>query len=118
MPQRLSESPSAAPWLEQFVRSDEPTAKALLDEVMLVSRDEYNASMFELLDRVFENQVDAKPLALYAERAIKKVFGNIPSFFPNSRRGRAVGPGVPPIVVDTRDQEVGSEGPIAQLITD
>src|SRR4051812_7330009 len=118
MPLRLSDSTSAATWLEQFDNADQPTAKMLLDEVMLVGRDEFDTSMFALLDSVFEKQGNPKPLALYAERPIKMVFGKIPSFFPNSRRGRAVGRGVPPIVVDPRDQEVGSEGLIAQLITD
>src|SRR5208337_3578272 len=59
-----------------------------------------------------------RKIALYAERRIKKVFGIIPTFFPGSRHGRAKGPGVQPVQADPRDQEVGSEGVVAQLITD
>ena len=115
----LSETPIGLAWIKRFPGNDRETAAALIDEVLLVSRDDLANGLRELLDKLTRQSALAKQkIALYAERPIKKVFGTVPAFFPNSRHGRATGTGVPPVVADRRDQEVGSEGVIAQFITD
>jgi hypothetical protein len=115
----LSEIPIGISWLRQFHDAEYEIAADLIDQVLLVNRDDFVNGLRELLDELAERHGDpTRKLGLYAERPVKKVFGNIPAFFPNSRHGRATGTGVPPIVVDPRDQEVGSEGVVAQFITD
>ncbi len=115
----LSETSVAQAWLEKFDDIDRESAIDLLNEVLLVSRYDFVIGLHSLLDEVLGIQSgSARKVALYAERPIKKVFGNVPSFFPKARRGRAEGTGMPPIVVDPRDQEVGSEGVVANIITD
>ncbi|MBB4637516.1 hypothetical protein [Longimicrobium terrae] len=112
----LSETPEATRWLERFSDVDRPTAIALIDEILLVSRDDFSNGLDALLDAAVAEA--GGPVALFGERPIKKVYGKIPAFFRNSRRGRAEGAGGQPIIVDPRDQEVGSEGIVANLITD
>jgi len=115
----LSETSSAIAWLNRFDVVHRESAVDLIDEVLLVTRDDFFHGLRSLVDDVVGMRSDpARKVALYAERPIKKVFGKVPSFFPNSRHGRATGPGVAPIVVDPRDQEVGSEGVVVQFITD
>ncbi len=116
--QSLSEAEAVQKWLANFGDADQPAALDLINEVMLVSRDDFADGLKSLLDSISGTPNCGINIALYAERPIKKVFGRIPSFFPQSRRGRAEGNGIPPIVVDPRDQEVGSEGVVANLITD
>lgn len=115
----LSETPAGTEWLRQFSKVERETAAELVDEVLLVSRNDFVDGLWKSLDQLEGERANpARKMALYAERPIKTSFGRIPAFFPNSRHGRAMGAGVPPIVVDPRDQEVGSEGVVAQLITD
>jgi hypothetical protein len=111
---KLSETPAALAWIERFPEADRQLAIDLIDEVLLVSNDDFLAGLRQLVDQLAG---PSTKLALYAERPIKKVFGRIPSFFPNSRTGRAEGPGVAPVQVDARDQKVGSEGLVANFIT-
>lgn len=112
----LSSTPQGKKWLNRFDPDDRKTATALIDEILLVSRDDFSSGITHQLDSIVAS-ADG-PLALFAERPIKKVFGRIPAFFPKSRHGRAEGPGVAPIQVDPRNQEVGSEGILSQLITE
>lgn len=112
----LSASPQVSHWLKRFGPDERSIATALVDEILLVSRDDLSSALHSQLDRVLANACG--PVALFAERPIKSVFGRIPAFFPSSRKGRAEGPGVAPIIVNPRDQEVGSEGILGQLITD
>ena len=112
----LSESPKARSWLDRFDAGERQTATYLIDEILLVSGDDFSSALNSQLDTVLESAQGS--VALFAERPVKSVFGRIPSFFPGSRSGRAVGPGVAPIIVDPRKQEVGSEGIIGQLVTD
>lgn len=114
----LPEADAVQKWLANFEDVDRPAASDLISEVMLVSRDDFADGLKSLLDSISGTPNSNSKIALYAERPIKKVFGRIPSFFPKSRRGRAEGNGIPPIVVDPRDQEIGSEGVVANLITD
>jgi hypothetical protein len=115
----LSETSTGASWLGRFGASEIEIAAELIDQVLLVSRNDFVAGLRELLDELAGQPGDHKQqMALYAERPVKTVFDAIPAYFPNSRHGRAAGAGVPPIIVDPRDQEVGSEGIVAQFITD
>jgi hypothetical protein len=113
---RLSDSPKARSWLQRFDAGERQTATSLIDEILVVSGYDFVSALNSQLDTILETVPG--PVALFAERPVKSVYGRIPSFFPNSRRGRAEGPGVAPIVVDPRMQEVGSEGIVGQLITD
>jgi hypothetical protein len=112
----LSSSAQASGWLERFDIKERNTATELINEILLVSRDDFSSALNSQLDGIVESA--SGPLALFAERPVKSVFGRVPAFFPKSRHGRAEGPGVAPIVVDPRKQEVGSEGILGQLITD
>lgn len=112
----LSQSQLASAWLQQFSGSERDVASRLIDEIMLVSRDELHRGLMTLLDEVMAGRDDKnRPLALFAEREVSKTGDEIHAFFPGSGTGRATGPGVPPIPAG--DQEVGSEGAIANLIT-
>jgi hypothetical protein len=115
----LSQTSIGIQFLARFTDSERETAAELIDEILLVSRDDFANGLRELLDEFSSRCGDpTRKMALYAERPVKKVFGTIPAFFPNSRYGRATGPGAPPIIANPRDQEVGSEGVIAQFVTD
>jgi len=115
----LSKTPLAIQWLAQFNEADRELAAHLVDEVLLVGRDEFATAVFKLLDEAsLQPSKRQRKLAIYAERRVKSVFGTTPAYFRNSRKGRAEGTGVQPVVADARDQEVGSEGVVAQLITD
>ncbi|NKL59591.1 phosphoribosyltransferase-like protein [Rhizobium leguminosarum] len=114
----LSKSASSQAWLAKFRADDAPMAARLADSILIVGRDEFASALYDEIDRLYQEQgPDAPPLALYAERPLNKIYGKIPAYFPNSRKGRAEGPGVPPVKVDARDQEVGSEALVANMIT-
>ncbi len=105
-------------------------AAQLADAVMLVSHDALYRGLRLLLDEICTSREDGiqdRPIALFAERAIETretedgEYGSLRyevlPFFPGTDSGRATGAGMPPIVVDPGDQEVGSEGAIANFIT-
>src|SRR5687768_11063137 len=119
MLERLSETDDAIKWLRQFAVPDQSTMLALLDAIVLVSRDEF----FERLrQRVLSAAAGVDGIVgLYAEREIRKRHG-----VPNRLFGekfirkvrRAVGPGPKPVQPSrTLNPEVGSEALVAYLIT-
>lgn len=121
---RLSESQVASDWLSQLADEELLTARVLADAILLVGRDELFRGLRHLLDELLLGRADpSSPLALYAERAVEVDLGEeedrtryeIEPFFPSTESGRATGAGVPPLTV--QDQEVGSEGAIANFIT-
>ncbi|MBC3941866.1 hypothetical protein [Sphingomonas albertensis] len=113
---KLSGSAFASAWLDKFDEVERVTATLLIDEIMLVRRDELHRGLVGLLDTVAAGRSDhARPLALFAERAVVKTGEEIDPFFPGGDRGRATGAGVPAIAPD--DPQVGSEGTVANLIT-
>ena len=116
----LSSTALGAGWLANLAEDAErATAGALIDEVLLVSRNSLVRELRGLVQTILADREDPeRPIALFAERAVRKHKGEVLPFFPDAGRGRATGLGVPPIVVDPADQEVGSEGLIANLITD
>lgn len=115
----LSQIPRMADWLSQFAKADQDAAVSLVDEILIVDGDAFQQGIRTLIDRVAAERPSVeRKIALYAERPTRLVFGRTPAFFRNSRHGRAIGTGVQPVQADPRDQEVGSEGIVAQLITD
>lgn len=116
----LSSSEIGIDWLKNFATDAERTiASTLIDEILLVSRNSLMRELRGLIQTVLDGRDDLqRPIALFAERAVRKQNGDVLPFFINAGRGRATGVGVPPIEVDPADQEVGSEGLIANLITD
>lgn len=126
----LSQTDFSREWLAQFSEAERLDAALLADAVMLVSYDALYRGLRLLLDEITMNR-DAgnkdRPIALFAERAVdirdtldgvtgSRCYEVLP-FFPGTNEGRATGAGMPPIVVDPDDQEVGSEGAIANFIT-
>lgn len=117
-PAILAEETTLA-WLSQFSVEDQKRAARLVGSFLLVSHDEFHDNLRALLT----NRAMAKPgpVALYAERELPKRFGVPHRLFkePNRKVRRAEGIGPQP-VKPTRgyDPEVGSEGLVAQLITE
>lgn len=106
-------------WLSQFEAGDQALAARLVDEIMLVSRDDFVRGMSELIGKVLASRSAAnRPIALFAEREVQlnDELEALP-YFPNTSEGKATGPGIAPILVDPENQEVGSEGLLANLIT-
>ncbi|OYU75328.1 MAG: hypothetical protein CFE32_14715 [Alphaproteobacteria bacterium PA3] len=127
---RLSETEFARDWLEQLPEAERSVAAQLADAVMLVSHDVLYRGLRLLLDEIISGRKESdqkRPIALFAERGVESrdikdsEYGfdrrEVLPFFPNTDKGRAIGVGVPPIVVNPDDQEVGSEGAIANFIT-
>ncbi|MBZ9765532.1 hypothetical protein LB526_02000 [Mesorhizobium sp. CA6] len=126
----LSQTDFVRDWLAQFSEPERPVAAQLADAVMLVSHDAFYRGLRLLLDETTTNRDEGdqdRPIALFAERAVETrdtkdsdngfVRHEVLPFFPGTDEGRATGAGMPPIVVDPSDQEVGSEGAIANFIT-
>lgn len=114
----LSNTPYGQNWLKNFDAADQKTAKLLIDNLMVVGSAQLNSGMIEMLDEVY-NQAQGKKesIALYAEREVEKINHEVQAFFPNSEKGRAIGLGVQPVIVKPEEQDVGSEGIFAALIT-
>ena len=126
----ISQSEFSSDWVEQFADEERELADSLADAVMLVSHDTLYRGLRALLDELVAARPEAdldRPVALYAERSVEsrqtrnEEFGwtdhEVLPFFSGTEFGRAVGAGVSPILVDPDDQEVGSEGPVANFIT-
>ncbi|NJS14084.1 MAG: hypothetical protein HC788_05035 [Sphingopyxis sp.] len=125
----ISQSEFARTWLEQFPGSERGTAVRLADAVMLVGHDALYRGLRTLLDETLATRPDSdtgRPIALYAEREVETrdaegdygpEYSEVLPFFSGTEKGRAAGPGAAPIVIDPNDQEVGSEGAIANFIT-
>jgi len=118
VPNILAEEITLA-WLSQFDIRDQERAAKLVSRFLLVSHDEFHDNLRALLTA--RARVHPGPVALYAERELPKRFGVPNRLFkePNSKVKRAVGIGPQP-VKPTRgyDPDVGSEGLVAQLITE
>jgi hypothetical protein len=113
------ESQAVLGWLGQFEAHDQPTAEAMLSAMTLVSRDAFAERMRSLiLERL---DAGKEPVALYAERELRKNLGVPHRLFKESRGKvrRAFGAGPQP-VQPTRfyDPDVGSEGLVAHLISE
>jgi hypothetical protein len=117
-PPILTEETTLA-WLSQFQVEDQARAAKLAGSLTLVSHDEFVDNLRTLL--AARGEARPGPVALYAERELPKRFGVPHRLFkePNRKVKRAEGVGPQP-VKPTRgyDPEVGSEGLVAQLITE
>lgn len=110
---------STRAWVSQFHSDDQESASALLRAMTLVSRDEFADRLRALVEQ--RSAADRQPIGLYAERELRRRLGVPHRLFKQSRGriARAHGVGPQPIQ-PTRfyDPEVGSEGLVAQLITE
>lgn len=114
---KFSKSEAAEAWLDRFSETDREIAASLVDEVLLVSARELTRSIIQLFDKVLAEHGGHRPLAFYAEREVEWDRNQVLPIFPGARNGRAVGKGPQPIAFDPDHPEVGSEGIIANLIT-
>lgn len=106
-------------WLRQFAEHDQKLAAELLKIFCFVSRDEFATRLREQVLR--EAELSDGPIALYAERELGHRQGVPHRLFKESKGKvkRAYGAGPQPIKsTKAYKPEVGSEGIVAQLITD
>ena len=106
-------------WLNQFDREDLSDAKRLLSAIRNVTAEEFRDSMTDLVrSRV---AADPAPVGLFVESERRNWKGQPHRLFSEKRRKhrRAFGSG-PPVIrpVRTVDPEVGSEGIIAQIVSE
>lgn len=115
----LLDSPTATAWLKQFRLQDQRRAAELLSNFRLVSRDEFADSLRDLV--ISRADAITGPVGLYAERELRMRLGVPNRLFKETNRKlkRAYGVG-PQAVKPTKayDTSVGSEGLVAQLITE
>lgn len=116
---RLLAEQTTRAWLEQFDAADQVTAIRLLESIQLVSRDRFGEGLRELiLERTVRGQ---GPVGLYAERELNHRKGVPHRLFKETRTKvrRALGSGPQPVKpTKAYDPKVGSEGLVAQLITE
>lgn len=115
----LKAEPTLA-WLGQFEPEDQPVAVALLRAMMLVSRDAFAERMRELLLRRI---ADGKgPVGVYVEREVRMYRKRPCLLFKEPRRKIRRAEGVGPQPVDSvkpyNKRDVGSEGIVAQLVSE
>ncbi|RUY94732.1 MULTISPECIES: hypothetical protein [unclassified Mesorhizobium] len=105
-------------WLGQFDAADQLTAVDLLESMQLVSRDKFNDRLRELI--LARSRGDGL-IGLYAERELNHRRGVPHRLFKESARKvkRAEGSGPQPVrPTKAYDPDVGSEGIVAQLISE
>ncbi|WP_051299945.1 phosphoribosyltransferase-like protein [Methylobacter luteus] len=115
----LLDQPLTQAWLNQFRIDDQPRAAALLSKFVLVSRDEFATGLRDLVS--VRSQRIKGPIALYAEREVRHRLGKPHRLFKESRIKVRRAEGIGPKAVEPTkayDQSVGSEGLVAQLITE
>lgn len=107
-------------WLNQFQMGDRNLAETLLSAFSLISRDEFHDHLRRLI-RERAALVDGV-VALYAERELRHRWGTPHRLFKESKKRplRAEGKVGPAAIKATKayDPSVGSEGIVAQLITE
>lgn len=110
----------AQKWLTQFDIGDRAIAEQLLAATVLVSRDQFHDQLRELI-LANAKEIDGS-VALYAERELRHRHGVPHRLFKESSRlpRRAEGSAGPSPVMATKayDPSVGSEGLVANLITE
>lgn len=111
--------PLTKDWLGQFEPIDQSDVIEMVNTMRLVSRDAFALDLQKLIAQRIEQGTG--PVGLYAEREIRKYRGIPNALFKHTKTKvkRATGGGPQP-VKPTRayDPEVGSEGIVAQLITE
>lgn len=106
-------------WLAQFAPADQRTAVELLREIQLVSRNAFVERLRGLILQLLDS--GEQPVALYAEREIHTRLGKPDRLFKETtgkiKRARGVGP-TPVKPTRSYDPKVGSEGIVAQLVSE
>lgn len=114
----LTSEPTLA-WIGQFSQDEQALAIEMLRKMLLVSRDAFTERMIALLlKRCAEGQ---EPVGLYAEREVRKRHGSPLRLFKqtNTKVKRAHGAGPQPVqTFRAYDADVGSEGIVAQLVSE
>lgn len=114
----LKAEPTLA-WLGQFEPEDQPVAVALLRAMTLVSRDAFAEGLRALLlARLAKGK---GPIGVYVERELRHRHGVPFRLFKESRTKvrRAYGVGPPPVQpTQAYDADVGSEGLVAQMVSE
>jgi hypothetical protein len=106
-------------WLGQFDPPDQPAAGDLLRAMSLVSRDAFAERLRRLI--VSRQIAGEDPVGLFVEREVRHRSGVPYRLFKesNGRVRRAYGVGPPPVQPTLPwDADVGSEGIVAQLVTE
>lgn len=114
----LKSEPTLA-WLGQFAPEDQSAAAELLRAMTLVSRDQFNERLRQtILQAVSDGDL---PVGLYVERELRHRKG-VPHRLFKETKGkvkRAFGVGPPPIKpTKAYDADVGSEGLVAQIVSE
>jgi len=114
----LSKTKYGKNWLNNFDSTDCLAASLLIDNLMLVGASEFTSKLnAQLMNVADSTKSDKHAIAFYAEREVEKDGVEVKAYFPNTESGRASGDGVPPVTVDAKKQDVGSEGVIATTIS-
>lgn len=115
----MIESEAAKAWVRQFAPRDQQLAAEMLGIFVFVSRDELASGLTAQV--LHHAELVDGPIALYAERELGHRFGVPHRLFKEStgkvKRAYGVGP-APVKATKAYKPEVGSEGIVAQIITD
>lgn len=106
-------------WIGQFAPEDQEEAVDLLRAMHLVSHNQFHQRLAQLIVRVLEE--GGGPIGLFAEREVKFWRGRPNRLFKETAGAvkRAYGAGPAPVAPLRNDSpQVGSEGIVAQLISD
>ena len=115
----LSGTDMVRSWLARFEERDQETARELIDAILEVSYSDFMGAMRTLI--VARSKEIKGTIGLYAEREVKVRLGIPNKLFKESsyKPRRAFGASIPPISpLRAYAPEVGSEGLVAQLITE
>lgn len=113
----LTSTPTRA-WIGQFAPKEQELATEMLRKMLLVSRNAFNERIIKfILDRASHG---SEPIGLYAERELPETDGVPHPMFEQAKRApaRAHGPGPQPVQTPEHKADVGSEGIVAQLVSE
>jgi hypothetical protein len=115
---QLSDSRFVKAWLDAFPVAERETARILVDEILLVGADEFKRGLTDLLDQIRLEHGVERPIALYVEREVETDDDDeVLPLIAGTAHGRATGDGPNPVPFDSTKPEIGSEGLLANLIT-
>lgn len=108
-------------WLSQFTPAEQSRLIRMLREMRLVSASAFVDDMRTLIKTRVEAEPNLCPVGLYAERETMRRSGNLVSLFKQAKKPARRASGAGPKAVHPKipwKQDVGSEGIVAQLITE
>ena len=116
-PTSLSQTQRARNFIQSFSQEDQDLARRLIDEIHLVSYEQFTSELLNLIDNILKEEFENKEcIAVYVEQKIWKPGGRIPGYFPYSLRGRAKGPNPYPVQQNKNSKRAGSEYLLAHLL--